>query len=37
MCVTKYGQRIIVNGDIWQRNLQNTLSNYTAETIIGIL
>ena len=34
---TKYGQQIIVNGDIWEHDLQNTLSNYTAVTIISII
>ena len=28
---------LIINGDIWQHNLQNTLSNQTAATIISIV
>ena len=34
--MTQYGQRIIINGDIWKHNLQNTLSNHTAVTITSI-
>ena len=29
----KYGQLIIINEDIWQHDLENTLSNYTAVII----
>ena len=35
--ITKYGQLIITNGDIWQYDLQNTLSNHTAVIIVGIV
>ena len=33
----KYGQLIITDGDIWQHDLQNTMSNHTAVTIISII